>query len=125
MRRRRRRSTRGAPTFGVSWRASRRSAGTEGMEAYLKRTVVWYGGVGLLTSQVFRSLALPAKYFRLVVQEIEVMGVRSLGVALTAAIFTGLVFAIRSAVNMARFAPERLVGPVAPLAILAELGPAL
>ena len=42
------------------------------MEAYLKRTVVWYGGVGLLTSQVFRSLALPPKYFRLIVQEIEV-----------------------------------------------------
>src|SRR5947209_6295479 len=64
------------------------------MEAYLKRTVVWYGGVGLLTSQVFRSLALPPKYFRLIVQEIEVMGVRSLGVALTAAIFTGMVFPI-------------------------------
>src|SRR5262245_50637672 len=59
------------------------------MEAYLRRTVVWYGGVGLLTRQVFRSLALPPKYFWLVVQEIEVMGVRSLGVAMTAAIFTG------------------------------------
>ncbi|PYN46230.1 MAG: transporter [Candidatus Rokuibacteriota bacterium] len=125
MRRRRRRSTRGAPTFGVSWRASRRSAGTEGMEAYLRRTVVWYGGVGLLTSQVFRSLALPPKYFRLVVQEIEVMGVRSLGVALTAAIFTGMVFTIQSAVNMARFGAESYVGPIAALAILRELGPVL
>src|SRR5438445_101649 len=44
------------------------------MEAYLKRTVVWYGGVGLLTSQVFRSPALPPKYFRLIVQEIGVLG---------------------------------------------------
>ncbi len=95
------------------------------MEAYLKRTVVWYGGVGLLTSQVFRSLALPPKYFRLVVQEIEVMGVRSLGVALTAAIFTGMVFTIQSAVNMARFGAESYVGPIAALAILRELGPVL
>jgi phospholipid/cholesterol/gamma-HCH transport system permease protein len=95
------------------------------MEAYLKRTVVWYGGVGLLTSQVFRSLALPPKYFRLIVQEIEVMGVRSLGVALTAAIFTGMVFTIQSAVNMARFGAEGYVGPIAALAILRELGPVL
>jgi phospholipid/cholesterol/gamma-HCH transport system permease protein len=95
------------------------------MEAYLKRTVVWYGGVGLLTSQVFRSLALPPKYFRLIAQEIEVMGVRSLGVALTAAIFTGMVFTIQSAVNMGRFGAESYVGPVAALAILRELGPVL
>ena len=95
------------------------------MDAYLKRTVVWYGGVGLLTSQVFRSLALPPKYFRLIVQEIEVMGVRSLGVALTAAIFTGMVFTIQSAVNMARFGAESYVGPIAALAILRELGPVL
>src|SRR5262244_4200151 len=95
------------------------------MEAYLRRTVIWYGGVGLLTKQVFGSLALPPKYFRLVVQEIEVMGVRSLGVALTAAVFTGMVFTIQSAVNMARFGAESYVGPVAALAILRELGPVL
>jgi len=95
------------------------------MEAYLRRTAVWYGGVGLLTGQVFRSLALPPKYFRLVVHEVEIMGVRSLGVALTAATFTGMVFTIQSAVNMARFGAESYVGPIAALAILRELGPVL
>ena len=95
------------------------------MEVYLRRTAVWYGGVGLLTGTVFRSLALPPKYFRLVVQEIETMGVRSLGVALTAATFTGMVFTIQSAVNMARFGAESYVGPIAALAILRELGPVL
>ena len=95
------------------------------MEGYFRRTVVWYGGVGLLTQQVFRSLALPPKYFRLIVQEIEVMGVRSLGVAMTAAVFTGMVFTIQSAVNMGRFGAESYVGPVAALAILRELGPVL
>src|SRR3989441_9355644 len=95
------------------------------MEAYLRRTAIWYGGVGLLTAQVARSLALPPKYFRLVINEIEVMGVRSLGVALTAAIFTGMVFAIQSAVNMARFGAENYVGPLVTLAIFRELGPVL
>src|SRR5262250_1956803 len=95
------------------------------MEGYLRRTVVWYGGVGLLTHQVFRSLALPPKYFRLVIHEIYNMGVRSLGVALVAAIFTGMVFTIQSAVNMARFGAETYVGPLTALAILRELGPVL
>src|SRR5499425_35304 len=95
------------------------------MDTYLRRTVMWYGGVGLLTAQVFRSLALPPKYFRLVVLEIETMGVRSLGVALTASVFTGMVFALQSAVNMARFGAENYVGPISALAILRELGPVL
>ena len=95
------------------------------MEAYLRQTALWYGGVGLLTAQVLRSLALPRKYLRLVVVEIEIMGVRSLGVALTASIFTGMVFALQSAVNMARFGAENYVGPLAALAILRELGPVL
>ena len=70
------------------------------MEAYLRRTAIWYGGVGLLTAQVARSLALPPKYLRLVINEIEVMGVRSLGVALTAAIFTGMFTALWIAKTM-------------------------
>src|ERR671919_1539001 len=95
------------------------------METYLRRTAIWYGGVGLLTAQVFKSLALPPKYFRLVLVEVQVMGVRSLGVALTAAVFTGMVFALQSAVNMARFGAENYVGPISALAILRELGPVL
>src|SRR5919108_2336057 len=95
------------------------------METYLRSTAMWYGGLGLLTAQVLRSLALPPKYFRLVVQEVETMGVRSLAVALTASIFTGMVFALQSAVNMARFGAENYVGPISALAILRELGPVL
>src|SRR5438874_10213012 len=72
-----------------------------------------------------RSLALSPKHFRLILREIESMGVQSLVVALTAAIFTGMVFTIQSAVNMARFGAETYVGPVAALAIVRELGPVL
>src|SRR5512132_218462 len=95
------------------------------MEAYLRRTAMWYGGVALLTGRVFRNVALPPKYFRLVAREIELMGVRSLGVAITAAVFTGMVFALQSAVNMARFGAESSVGPVVAMAIFRELGPVL
>jgi phospholipid/cholesterol/gamma-HCH transport system permease protein len=86
---------------------------------------MWYGGLGLLARSVLRNLALPPAYTRHVVAEIETMGVRSLGVALTAAVFTGMVFALQSAVNMARFGAENYVGPLTALAILRELGPVL
>src|SRR5256712_9165544 len=95
------------------------------MDAYLRRTAMWYGGLGLLSGSVVRTLALPPAYFQHVVHEIETMGVRSLGVALTAAVFTGMVFALQSAVNMARCGAENYVGPLVALAILRELGPVL
>ena len=95
------------------------------MDTYLRRTAMWYGGMGLLVARVARNLALPPKYFRLVVNEIQTMGVQSLGLALTAAVFTGMVFALQSAINMARFGAENYVGPVVALAILRELGPVL
>lgn len=95
------------------------------MEAYLWRTAMWYGGVGLLTAAVARNIVLPRRYLRLIVREIEIMGNRSLGVAMIAAVFTGMVFALQSAVNMARFGAENYVGPLTALAILRELGPVL
>jgi phospholipid/cholesterol/gamma-HCH transport system permease protein len=95
------------------------------MDAYVRRTVLWYGGVGLLTARVLRNVVLPRRYVGLVVAEIETMGVQSLGVALIAAIFTGMVFALQSAVNMARFGAEAYVGPVVAMAIFRELGPVL
>src|SRR5213593_2429827 len=95
------------------------------MEAYLRRTALWYGGLSILFARVLRNLALPPAYLQHVVHEIDVMGVRSLGVALIAAVFTGMVFALQSAVNMARFGAEAYVGPVSALAILRELGPVL
>ncbi len=86
---------------------------------------MWYGGLGLLGGSVLRNLALPRAYLHHVIREVETMGVRSLGVALTAAVFTGMVFALQSAVNMARFGAENYVGPLTALAILRELGPVL
>jgi phospholipid/cholesterol/gamma-HCH transport system permease protein len=96
-----------------------------GAAPFWRRTVEWYGGLGLLTTRVLRNLALPPKYGQVVLQEIEVMGVRSLGVALIAAAFTGMVLALQSGVNMARFGAETYVGPLVALSMLRELGPVL
>src|SRR5260370_10251377 len=91
----------------------------------LGESAVWYGGLGLLTVRVGRNLTLPRSYFWVVAREIDIIGVRSLTVALTAALFTGMVLALQTAVNMARFGAENYVGPVVALSILRELGPVL
>ena len=90
-----------------------------------RETALWYGGLGLLTMSVVRNLALPPAYLWLVAREIDNIGVRSLVVAVTSALFTGMVLALQSAVNMARFGAENYVGPISALAILRELGPVL
>ena len=90
-----------------------------------RQAIIWYGGLGLLTTQVVRNLSLPPSYWRLVLLEVDAMGVRSVAVALTAAVFTGMVLALQSAVNMARFGAENYVGPVVALSMLRELGPVL
>ena len=98
---------------------------TKDLRQHLRETALWYGGLGLLTMRVARNLTLPPSYFWLVAREIDIIGVRSLVVALTAALFTGMVLALQTAVNMARFGAENYVGPVVALSILRELGPVL
>jgi phospholipid/cholesterol/gamma-HCH transport system permease protein len=97
----------------------------EAAQRYMRDSIAWYGGLGLLAIQVARNLTLPPHYFALVAREIDTIGVRSTAVALTAALFTGMVLALQTAVNMARFGAENYVGPVVALSILRELGPVL
>src|SRR5437867_7347499 len=79
----------------------------------------------MLAGEVARNLALPRRYSAVVINEMNVMGVRSLGVALIAAVFTGMVLALQSGVNMQRFGAENYVGPLVALSMLRELGPVL
>ncbi|MGH7367425.1 MAG: MlaE family ABC transporter permease, partial [Candidatus Rokuibacteriota bacterium] len=95
------------------------------LRTHLRETAIWYGGLGLLTARVARNLTLPPSYLWVVAREIDIIGVRSLVVALTAALFTGMVLALQTSVNMARFGAENYVGPVVALSILRELGPVL
>jgi phospholipid/cholesterol/gamma-HCH transport system permease protein len=85
----------------------------------------YWGGLGLLTWDVIRNAWLPRRYVALVVAEFDGMGVRSLIVAGTAAIFTGMVFALQSAVYLSRFGADLYVGPLVGLSVLRELGPVL
>src|SRR5262249_51496492 len=86
---------------------------------------IWYGGRRRPPGGRGSHHAVPPAYLAILAREIDTIGVRSLVVALTAALFTGMVLALQSAVNMARFGAENYVGPVVALSILRELGPVL
>ena len=90
-----------------------------------QHVAAYWGGLALLTWEVFRNAWLPRRYLPLVVAEFDGMGVRSLVVAGTAAIFTGMVFALQSAVYLSRFGADLYVGPLVGLSVLRELGPVL
>src|SRR6266853_2025364 len=85
------------------------------LRRHLRESAVWYGGLGLLTVRVARNLTLPPSYFWLVAREIDIIGVRSLTVALTVELFTGMVLVLQTAVNMARFGAENYVGALVTL----------
>jgi phospholipid/cholesterol/gamma-HCH transport system permease protein len=90
-----------------------------------RRVAAYWGGLGLLAWDVGRNAWLPRRYVPLVLAEFDTMGVYSLVVANTAALFTGMVFALQSAVYLSRFGADLYVGPLVGLSLLRELGPVL
>ena len=90
-----------------------------------RQLLTYWGGLGLLAWDVGRNAWLPRRYAALVLAEFDGMGVRSLAVANTAAQFTGMVFALQSAVYLSRFGADLYVGPLVGLSVLRELGPVL
>ena len=90
-----------------------------------QHVTAYWGGLALLTWEVLRNAWLPRRYLPLVVAEFDGMGVRSLVVAGTAAVFTGMAFALQSAVYLSRFGADLYVGPLVGLSVLRELGPVL
>ena len=94
-------------------------------EPRARRVAAYWGGLGLLAWDVGRNAWLPRRYLPFVLAEFDGMGIRSLVVANTAAMFTGMVFALQSAVYLSRFGADLYVGPLVGLSILRELGPVL
>ena len=64
-------------------------------------------------------------YPRMLLQQAEEVGVRSLPVVLLTALFTGMVLALQSYIVFHRFAAESLTGLVVSMSVVRELGPVL
>ena len=101
------------------------SAAARGLGVRGRRIAAYYGGLGLLAWDVGRNAWLPRRYIPLVVSGFDAIGVRSLVVANTAAMFTGMVFALQASVYLSRFGADLYVGPLVALSIVREMGPVL
>lgn len=83
------------------------------------------GGVSLLAFQAFYYAALPPYGFRLILRQLDHIGVKSLPIIGIAAVFTGLVLALQSVYGLARFGAKAYVGIIVGLSMVRELGPVL
>ena len=87
------------------------------------RQVKELGGVILLFADALRWAILPPFRLDLLIQQMEVIGVRSTLVILLTGAFTGMVFALQTFYALRKFGAETMVGVTVALGMTRELGP--
>ena len=83
------------------------------------------GRMFLLFVEVLKWFFLPPFRFRLLLKQIEFIGINSLSVIVLTGTFTGMVFAFQSFIGFSKFGAEYMVGTVVALGMARELGPVL
>ena len=83
------------------------------------------GNMFLLLLKSLVWIFRPPFQFRLIANQMEEFGIRSLPVVLLTGAFTGMVFALQSYHGFHRFGAETLIGPAVSLSLCRELGPVL
>jgi len=83
------------------------------------------GELALLTWRAFLGLLRPPYELRAWLYQMELIGVRSLGVALITTIFTGMVLALQTAYSLPSLGVKYYIGTVVSKSLTRELGPVL
>lgn len=81
------------------------------------------GGAWLLFLQVVRDFGTRPIYPRLVIEQIYQIGVRSTGLVLITAAFTGMVMALQFGLSLEKFGGKLYVPKIVSLSIIREIGP--
>jgi phospholipid/cholesterol/gamma-HCH transport system permease protein len=84
-----------------------------------------FGKVSLIFTRGMLNVPLPPFRFRLIVQQMDFIGVQSLPIIVLAGAFTGAVFTLQSYQAFHLFGAEGLVGGTVGVALTRELGPTL
>ncbi|MBU0573860.1 MAG: ABC transporter permease [Candidatus Margulisbacteria bacterium] len=90
--------------------------------------LVLFGGIGEVVLLLWSTLKYGFRGktdFRLVVYQMLKVGVESLPIGLTSALFVGMVFSIQIATEFVQFGASDYIGGVMAIAVARELGPAL
>ena len=85
----------------------------------------YMGGLSIMSGRIVTSLPHVVSSRKLVVQQMLVMGVRSLPLIVLTSVFTGAVAAWQAAYQFQNFVPMRFLGTAVGKAVLIELAPVL
>jgi phospholipid/cholesterol/gamma-HCH transport system permease protein len=83
------------------------------------------GGIGQMGGRAFRLVLRGRIDFSALIEQIDVIGLASLSVAILTAVFSSMVMAVQFAVQMDRFGAKEWVGSIVSLSLVRELGPVL
>ena len=95
------------------------------LPSLLARPAAGAGELALLTARVARALARPPWDWRAWVQQMESIGVQSLGVTYITTFFTGMVLALQTAYSLPQLGVKYYIGTVVSKSLVRELGPVL
>jgi len=83
------------------------------------------GRIAMLVGETFRTLSHGLRSFRLVIDQMYIIGVQSLVLVLIVSLFTGAVAAVQAAYQFASVVPLKYIGSVILRSVIIELGPVL
>ena len=84
----------------------------------------FYRTLALLFAALYGAIRRPL-YFKIIVEQMESIGVRSLAIVLLTCLFTGMVLALQTGFEIARFGAKVFIGQLVAVSIVRELGPVL
>ena len=87
--------------------------------------VRYVGGAGILLAQTIAWIFVPPLKKKHVLNQMDMIGVKSLPIVLLVSLFTGMVLALQSAYQMQRMSAEMYIASLVSLSVVRELGPVL
>lgn len=101
------------------------SPGRALVPAALVALVESLGGVALLTRDAVATVLRRPPAGRLILEQLEQVGWRSLSIVTLTAVFTGMVLALQLGVYLARFGAKLFVSRIVGMSLVREMGPVL
>jgi phospholipid/cholesterol/gamma-HCH transport system permease protein len=90
---------------------------------FLLNTMRHIGGMGILTARIVTSFAKPPYYPRLMLEQINVVGVNSIVLLFVTGLATGSVMALQFGFGLEKFGGKLYVPKIVALSIMREMGP--
>lgn len=91
----------------------------------VKSALLGVQNMSILVGRTFSAFVRPPLYWRDTFVQMDVLGVQSLVIVTLTGIFTGMVLALQSAVQLSKFGASLFVGQLVGASVIRELGPVL